>query len=77
MGVIGNRSAHHQRVAIAQEIGDRRGGGNALNDLGVAYAALGDAPHHRALRAGPRGVGGDVCVLGACMDGLIAVCGVR
>ena len=33
---------YEQRLAIAREIGDRRGEGNALGNLGNAYRALGD-----------------------------------
>ncbi len=32
---------HEQHLAIARNIGDRRGEGNALCNLGVAYSALG------------------------------------
>ena len=32
---------YEQHLAIAREIGDRRGEGNALGNLGVAYTALG------------------------------------
>ncbi|RIK16160.1 MAG: hypothetical protein DCC52_17950, partial [Chloroflexi bacterium] len=34
---------YEQRLVIAREIGDRRGEGNALGNLGNAYADLGDA----------------------------------
>ena len=33
---------YEQRLVIACEIGDRRGEGAALGNLGMAYAALGD-----------------------------------
>ena len=35
--------AHMQAVVIAREIGDRRGEGIVLGNLGIAYAVLGDA----------------------------------
>ena len=44
---------YEQALAIAREIGDRRGEGSALGNLGIAYADLGEAaPGHRVLRAG-------------------------
>jgi len=36
---------YEQRLAIAREIGDRRGEGNALGNLGNAYADLGETRH--------------------------------
>jgi tetratricopeptide (TPR) repeat protein len=34
---------YEQHLVVAREIGDRRGEGNALGNLGNAHAALGDA----------------------------------
>src|SRR5437868_9698207 len=36
---------HEQHLAIAREIGDRRGEGAALSNPGIAYADLGEAHH--------------------------------
>ena len=48
---------YEQHLAIAREIGDRRGEGNALGNLGTAYAALGQVERaidllEQALRIG-------------------------
>ena len=44
---------YEQALAIAREIGDRRGEGLALGNLGLAYCRLGEtAQGHRVLRAG-------------------------
>ncbi|MGC8857466.1 MAG: tetratricopeptide repeat protein, partial [Anaerolineae bacterium] len=37
------------RLAIAREIGDRRGEGNALANMGIAYETLGEKEKARAL----------------------------
>ena len=51
----GRSSSYEQHLAIAREIGDRRGEGNALGNLGLAWADLGRAAAgDRALRAAPR-----------------------
>ncbi|MBK8615931.1 MAG: tetratricopeptide repeat protein [Anaerolineales bacterium] len=34
---------YEQRIKIAREIGDRRGEGAALGNLGIAYKTLGEA----------------------------------
>jgi len=33
---------HQQALAISREVGDRRGEGNHLDNLGIAYRDLGD-----------------------------------
>jgi tetratricopeptide (TPR) repeat protein len=38
---------HQQALAISRQIGDRRGEGNHLGNLGLAYRDLGDIPRAR------------------------------
>jgi hypothetical protein len=42
--IIPNLELYEQQLLITREIGDRRGEGNALNNLGNAHEILGDIP---------------------------------
>ena len=50
MGVVRRGSGHYeQALVISREIGDRRGEGSRLHNLGLAYAAVGEIARARDL----------------------------
>ena len=48
---------YEQALVIAREIGDRQGEGNALGNLGIAYADLGEVEKAKALLQQAKAIG--------------------